>query len=116
MGLSLVDLEGAKLLAAERNGADWLLRLDSQMFSEDWPESKPVKVGFRLRGVELRQGEFKALPKEISEFDLRCDDLLWAVHLPPDFRHAGPMQMSLKFADGQVVSLSATEAAMAVAL
>jgi len=115
MALSLVDLEGATLQAAERNGSDLLLKLDSQLFSEETPEALNVKVGFRLRGVEFKKGEFKGLPKEINEFDMRCGEMLWAVHLPPDYRYIGECTLNFRFKDGQEVQLSATEAAIAVA-
>lgn len=116
MALSLVDLEGATLQAVERTGGDLLLKLDSRVFSDEQAEPVNVRAGFRLRGVEIKKGEFKGLPKEINEFDLRCGDMLWAVHLPPDYRYVGDCLMTLRFKDGQEIQLSATEAAIAVAV
>jgi|GEM_PF-1661479 len=116
MALSLVDIEGATLQAVERSGSDLLLKLDSRVFSEDAPDPVNVKAGFRLRGVEIKKGEFKGLPKEINEFELRCGEMLWALHLPPDFRYVGDCRLTLRFKDGQEVEITAVEAAIAVAV
>jgi hypothetical protein len=117
MPLQLLDIEGASLVACDRNGGDWVLKLSTRIFSTDAEEAIPTKAAVRFRGVELISGDWAKvpLPKDIIEFDLQLGTVFWTVHLPPDFRHEGEMQVRLKLGEDLELRFKATELALALA-